>query len=97
MRESCAFPFLFSKRLNPYLFQPPNACVCYISYSDDRLRCNPLNGTASANSAAFYATGVLVGIVRCRLGGCVECEWVYYEAVQREDGGREETGVWVGE
>lgn len=65
----------------PYL-QAANTGVCLLSGADHRQRCNSSYCAALGNIFTVHASTLLVGAVRCRLGGYMERSWTHYASVQ---------------
>lgn len=68
------------------LVQIPDAGVCIIPSTDDRVRGDSADGAAPGAVAAVGGATLLVGAVRRGMGGHVECMWVHHAAVPRTRG-----------
>lgn len=76
--------------------QPPDPRIRAIRNTDNSKRRNPPDYTTPTHFSSLYPTQLLVGPLRCLMGGCMERMWVYYAAVPGSRGGGENEGCWDG-
>ena len=65
--------------------QIANAGICTVCCAHSGQRSNSTHDASIGYRITLGRNELLVGVVRCRMGGFMECVWVHHAALQRTD------------